>query len=74
MNYRVDSAGVIWDFFPMPYDPALEEAARMKMFHLLTDKIERDSAGLLDNACDACFLVAPWSAKASVTIFRSRLS
>ena len=36
----------------MPYDPKTAQAARLKMFHLIADKIERDPAWLqtgLDN-------------------------
>jgi hypothetical protein len=36
----------------MPYDPKPAQAARLKMFHLIADKIERDPAWLqtgLDN-------------------------
>jgi hypothetical protein len=45
----------------MPYDPAPANAARLKMFHLIADKIERDSAWLqtgLDN-------IARWIANGS---------
>jgi len=61
VNYRVDSAEGIWDFFSMPYDPAPAEAARRKMFHLIADKIERDPLWLqtgLDN-------IARWIANGS---------
>lgn len=45
----------------MPYDPKPADAARLKMFHLIADKIERDSAWLqtgLDN-------IARWIANGS---------
>jgi hypothetical protein len=45
----------------MPYDPKPAQAARLKMFHLIADKIERDPAWLqtgLDN-------IARWIANGS---------
>lgn len=42
----------MWDFSTMPYDPRPADATRLEMFHLIADKIERDSAWLqtgLDN-------------------------
>jgi hypothetical protein len=31
----------MWEFSAMPYDPRPAQAARLKMFHLIADKIER---------------------------------
>jgi hypothetical protein len=36
----------MWEFSAMPYDPRPANAARLKMFHLIADKIERDPAWL----------------------------
>jgi hypothetical protein len=33
----------MWEFPAMPYDPRPANAARLKMFHLIADKIERDA-------------------------------
>jgi hypothetical protein len=32
----------MWEFSAMPYDPRPANAARLKMFHLIADKIERN--------------------------------
>jgi hypothetical protein len=51
----------MWEFSAMPYDPRPAQAARLKMFHLIADKIERDPAWLqkgLDN-------IARWIANGS---------
>jgi hypothetical protein len=51
----------MWEFSAMPYDPRSAQAARLKMFHLIADKIERDPAWLqkgLDN-------IARWIANGS---------
>jgi hypothetical protein len=32
----------MWEFSAMPYDPRSANAARLKMFHLIADKIERN--------------------------------
>jgi len=32
----------MWEFPAMPYDPRSANAARLKMFHLIADKIERN--------------------------------
>ena len=32
----------MWEFSAMPYDPRPAQAARLKMFHLIADKIERN--------------------------------
>jgi hypothetical protein len=42
----------MWEFSAMPYDPRPANAGRLKMFHLIADKIERDPDHLqtgLDN-------------------------
>jgi hypothetical protein len=51
----------MWEFSAMPYDPRPAQAARLKMFHLIADKIEQDAAWLqtgLDN-------IARWIANGS---------
>jgi len=32
----------MWEFSAMPYEPRPAQAARLKMFHLIADKIERN--------------------------------
>jgi hypothetical protein len=42
----------MWEFSTMPYDPRPANAGRLKMFHLIADKIERNPECLetgLDN-------------------------
>ena len=51
----------MWEFSAMPYDPKPAQAARLKMFHLIADKIDRNSDCLqtgLDN-------IARWIANGS---------
>ena len=51
----------MWEFSAMPYDPRPANAGRLKMFHLIADKIERNPAWLqtgLDN-------IARWIANGS---------
>lgn len=39
---RIATALRMWEFSAMPYDPRPANAARLKMFHLIADKIERN--------------------------------
>lgn len=58
---RIATAHRMWEFSAMPYDPRPANAARLKMFHLIACKIERDPAWLqtgLDN-------IARWIANGS---------
>ncbi len=51
----------MWEFSAVPYDPRPAQAARLKMFHLIADKIERNPDYLqtgLDN-------IARWIANGS---------
>ena len=37
---RIATAQRMWEFPAMPYDPRPANAARLKMFHLIADKID----------------------------------
>ena len=58
---RIATVQRMWEFPAMPYDPRPANAARLKMFHLIADKIERNPDCLqtgLDN-------IARWIANGS---------
>jgi hypothetical protein len=48
----------MWEFSAMPYDPRPANAARLKMFHLITDKIERNP-DCLQTVFDNVFALEP---------------
>ena len=51
----------MWKFSDMPYDPRPANAARLKMFHLIAEKIQRDP-GCLQTGLDN---IARWIANGS---------
>jgi hypothetical protein len=48
----------MWEFSAMPYDPRPAQAARLKMFHLIADEIER-RPDCLQTVFDNVFALEP---------------
>ena len=48
----------MWEFSAMPYDPRPANSGRLKMFHLIADKIERNP-DCLQTGFDNVFALEP---------------
>jgi hypothetical protein len=61
----------MWEFSAMPYDPRSANAARLKMFHLIADKIERNP-DCLQTGFDNVIALEPLDLALNVEERRSR--